>query len=113
MSRQLPNDLKLYSANITTATDTTIDAGKQDGRICVWQLCLENNHATVDGTLTFKDNATAMNGAGFLLKAAGGNLTLPHSDMPWFKCTKGNPLVLTTAGAATISGFIQYSIEPN
>lgn len=97
--------------NITTNTDTTLVAGQPGKIIKVWQLCLENIHATTDDTLTFKSNATAINGGGFLLKAAGGGLTMQFTQMAWMCTAPGDPLVLTTSAAGTITGIVLFSVE--
>jgi hypothetical protein len=87
-------------------------AAQPNYKVRAWQIVLQNTHATTDVTVTFKSQAggTAISPA-FLVKAAGGSVTLPFTDMAWFTSAKGEALTVTTSAAGTIVGSVNYSIE--
>jgi hypothetical protein len=98
--------------NVSSATDTTLVAAQPGYKVRVWQIALQNTHASTDVTVTFKSNAggTAISGA-YLLKAGGGAITLQFTDMAWFTTAKGEALTVTTSAAGVITGTVNYSIE--
>lgn len=106
-----PKNAPAFSVNITSATTTLIVAGQPGKKVYVWQFFLENNHASTDVTVTWKDGTTALNGAGNLLKAGGGSWVHMCSNTAAFATSNGGDLNLTTSAAGTISGQIQYTVE--
>jgi len=108
---ECPRTAPVYSVNITSATTTAIVSGQPGKKILVWEIVLENNHASTDVTVTFKDGSTAINGAGQLLKAGGGSWVRGCDGGSAFYTANGNDLNLTTSAAGTISGYIKYTIE--
>lgn len=106
-----PKNAPAFSVNITSATTTLIVAGQPGKKVYVWQFFLENNHASTDVTVTWKDGSTALNGAGNLLKAGGGSWVHMCSGTVAFSTSNGGDLNLTTSAAGTISGQIQYTVE--
>jgi hypothetical protein len=107
-----PRIVPTVIVNVSSATDTTLVAAQPGQKVRVWQLALENTHASTDCSVTFKSSTgpTAISGT-YLLKAGGGAITLQYTEMAWFNSNLGDGLVLTTSAAGTITGTVNYSIE--
>lgn len=102
-----PRSAPSYSVNISSATTTEIVAAQPGKKIYVIAFVLEDNHATTDVTVTLKSGTTALNGAGQLIKAAGGSWSHDCSK-PAFVTAAGSAFNLTTDAAGTLSGIIWY-----
>lgn len=99
------------SISEVTVGDRLIVAAQGAGKkIRILYLSLQNTGAA-DNTLIFKDGATAINGAGFLLKAGGGSYTFDSAGLADLPLAANAAFNINLSAASQISGFALYIVE--
>lgn len=102
-------DLLLEPIEISAAGDNVILPGVGTLAIKIYALVLYNAGGL--NTITLWDGVTKKLCGELTDFAAGGGLTLPEGDKPWFPLTPGNPFIIHLSAATKVSGFVKYRFE--
>jgi hypothetical protein len=104
MARQ-PGALLNAVINITTATDTTIIAAVASQRIRIYAIWMWSGGTT---SVTPKTATTPLSGTISMVAQSHFDKEPRRDEEPWFTCGVNEAFVLTTSGAAQVSGIVYY-----